>query len=109
MKHLLFLLLPLGAMGQVKITRHPFPSEDSIHRFIERHITQRDTVKCWAIVADQSKHLVLTKAWVIRRYPQKIATPNRIPEIQYLSYLHSNKRDSLAVIGDFKPIIQEWK
>lgn len=90
MKHLLFLLLPLGAMGQV---------------------IKQDTVKCWVATADprDSTHLLLVKGWAVREGHWEPYRNYHIAVYRPIKYLHPNRRDSLAVIGDFKPIIQEWK
>lgn len=120
----ILLLISLGAKGQVK--------SDSLTAYGPgingRHYNdpvKRDTVKCWTVTTqpqrDSSLHLILAKAWLIREYTTIAyetawlsdstfkSTPIFSPYPTYIKYLHPNKRDSLVVIGDFKPIIQDWK
>lgn len=76
-------------------------------------IVKYDTVKCWVVTADSSKHLVLSKAWAIRKWLRYWDVSDGGFDIMVerpfpYKYLAPNRRDSLAVL-DFKPIIQEWK
>jgi len=90
MKALLFLLFPLGAMGQA---------------------IKPDTVKCWVATADpkDSTHLLLIKGWAVRVGRWEPYKNYWIAVYRPVKYLQPNRRDSIAVVGDFKPIIQEWK
>jgi hypothetical protein len=81
-----------------------------------------DTVKCYVVTAEWNKdstaHLIINKAWMVRRYElqghevnlsKNTLSPYFSLTPRPLKFLHANKRDSITVIKDFLPIIQDWK
>lgn len=113
MKRLILLLLPAFSIAQQppSLLIKQSGSADPGPKY--------DTVKCYVVVAEWNKdstaHLIINKAWAIRRYPfmgyeiSENIRPVFSRQGYPYKYLHSNKRDTLTVITDFTPIIQEWK
>lgn len=112
MKLLILLLLPAFSIAQQ-------PPSLLIKQAGTVEPSKYDTVKCYVVVAEWNKdstaHLVINKAWAIRRYPfMGYEVSSQLRPVFHkqpypYKYLHSNKMDTLSVIKDFTPIIQDWK
>lgn len=124
MKLLILLLLPAFCLAQQrppKDAAYPYLVGKPAMIYYPDPPPKLDTVKCYVVVAEWNKdstaHLIINKAWMVRRYnlmghEVNFNRDTVIPIFNNpyaVKYLHANRRDSLSVIKDFTPIIQDWK